>query len=84
MALSTYTHSIHTHMANFNPADIEKALQGMNFPGDKQAVLAKARENNAKQEELDALKALPERQYANSAEVTEALGEKSSGPDEEM
>lgn len=62
-------------MANFNPANIERALRGMKFPGDKQAILAKARENNTPQQEIDALNRLPEKQYTNPTEVTEALSD---------
>lgn len=70
-------------MANFNPANIEKALRGMRFPGDKEAILNKARENGARQEELTALETLPEKNYTNPTEVTEALSEEENS-DEEM
>lgn len=82
--LLAYTNFIHTYMANFNPANIEKALRGMRFPGDKEAVLNKARENGAGQDELSALEMLPEKEYTNPTEITEALSGEENADDEEM
>lgn len=62
-------------MANFNPVEIEKALGGMDFPADKEAILNKARENGAGEEEMGALEGLPEREYNSPTEITEALSE---------
>lgn len=73
-------------MANFNPMNIEKALQGIDFPTDKEAVLDKARENGAGEEEITALEKLPEREYSNPTQITEALrsAEGDSSMDDEM
>lgn len=61
-------------MANFNPAKIEESIRGVDFPASKEDLLNRARENNAAQEELDALERLPEREYTRPTDVTQALG----------
>lgn len=61
-------------MANFNPAKIEEAVKGIDFPASKEDLLNRARENNADQEELDALQRLPEREYNRPSDITQALG----------
>jgi hypothetical protein len=69
-------------MANFNPIEIEKALRGMDFPGDKQAILDKARENGAGDGEISILEGLPEMEYGNPTEITEALSEAEGGSED--
>lgn len=61
-------------MAQFNPAKIEESIRGIDFPASKEDLLNRARENNADQEELDALKGLPEQEFNTSADITQALG----------
>lgn len=60
-------------MENTNPIDVEKTIAGIDFPANKEAVLNKARENGAKDNEIKALEGLPEQEYADAAEVAQAL-----------
>lgn len=65
-------------MANFNPAKVEEAIKGITFPASKDDLLECARGNNADQEELDALERLPDQEYDNPTEITEALSDEDS------
>lgn len=65
------------------PIETQKALKGMDYPSGKQAILEKARENNAPQEIIQILEDLPDREYENAADVSkEFKGE--TGHVEEM
>jgi hypothetical protein len=65
------------------PIETQKALKGMDYPAGKQAILEKARENNAPQEIMQILEDIPEREYENAADVSkEFKGE--TGHVEEM
>ena len=60
-------------MEGTNPIDVEKTLTGIDFPANKEAILNKARENGAGDNEIKALEGLPEQEYADAAEVAQAL-----------
>jgi hypothetical protein len=84
MSAHIYTHHITIiyPMAEFNPIEIEKSIKGIDFPADKQAIIDKAEENGAEQEEIDVLRNLPEGEYNNPTEITEALGNVDSAEEE--
>lgn len=69
-------------MENTNPIDVEKTIAGIDFPADKEAILNKARENGAGDKEIRALEGLPEQEYANTAEVEQALAGKNKETEE--
>lgn len=61
-------------MAHFNPAKIEEAIKGISFPAQKEDIMNCARGNNAGTEELSALQRLPEKEYTNPTDITQAMG----------
>lgn len=57
-----------------NAADLERALRGIDFPASR-ATLAEVAGKNADEHILTVIRALPERDYRDAAEVAEGLGE---------
>lgn len=61
-------------MANtVSPIEIQKALGGMDYPADKNAIVKHAESSGASDEVLDALKALPDRSFDGPTGVNEAV-----------
>ena len=58
---------------------VDKALQGAAFPADRQALLTYAQERGADEETLEAIRALPERDYGKMAEVVDAVPQEPEG-----
>ncbi|MEU0157656.1 DUF2795 domain-containing protein [Streptomyces sp. NPDC006261] len=58
-----------------NPIDLQKCLSGMDYPADKEAVLAQAKKNGADEEITKALKALPDQEYDSPAAVNKAVAQ---------
>ena len=57
----------------------EKALQGMEFPASKTELIDYATERSAAAKTLQALRALPDRQFENKDEVVEAVPQEPEG-----
>jgi hypothetical protein len=58
---------------------VTKALQGADFPADRAALLDYAQTRVADAETLQALRALPDRRYANLQEVAQAVPQEPEG-----
>ena len=52
-------------------ADVEHALKGIDFPKNKNEIVQYAQEHNASNEIVSDLKALPDRQYNNAADLAQ-------------
>lgn len=63
-------------MATITPAQVEKYLKGMEFPGHKDDLVQKARENRAPQQVIDIISRLPEKEYTKPTEITKEIGKK--------
>lgn len=57
----------------------EKALQGLEFPASKAQLIDYANERSATPKTLQALEALPDRQYGNKDEVIDAVPQEPEG-----
>lgn len=58
-----------------NPSDIQKHLQGIMYPIDKQGLVAHVKQQGAPEDVLSTLESLPEQQYEKLADVTKAVGD---------
>lgn len=54
--------------------DVAQALNGIDFPADKQKICDYARKNGANSDISEALDALPEEQYTSMADVFKGIG----------
>ncbi|MFX1766825.1 DUF2795 domain-containing protein [Paraburkholderia sp. A1RI-2L] len=66
--------SSHDSNAGHRFIDVQKALKGASYPADKQSLLECARSNGASEEVVHALDGLPEREFANPADVSKGVG----------
>ena len=57
-----------------SPIEIQKALGGMDYPADKDAIVKHAESKGAGDDVLEALRNLPDRSYEGPTGVNEALG----------
>ncbi len=57
-----------------DPIDVQRHLVGLDYPARKDEVIAKAEQNGAPQEVIEALQALAEEQFDDRSEVQAALG----------
>lgn len=57
-----------------SPSNIQKNLKGMKYPADKNALLNKAKENEAPAEVTDILNKFEDRQYSSPADVMKEFG----------
>ena len=55
------------------PIDVQKYLGGTNYPADKDALLERAKQQNAPEDVLSLLEGLPEQQYEGPTDVTKAV-----------
>ncbi|TDC90373.1 DUF2795 domain-containing protein [Saccharopolyspora aridisoli] len=58
---------------------VDKALQGLEFPADREQLVDFATDREADAETLTALRSIPARQYANKDEVIEAVPQEPEG-----
>ncbi len=57
-----------------SPIEIQKALGGMDYPADKDAIVQHAESKGASDDVLEALRGLPDRTFEGPTGVNEALG----------
>ncbi len=58
-----------------SPANVTHNLKGIDFPAKKADLIEHAKKNGAETDVLDAIEAMPERDYESMADVMEAYGE---------
>ncbi len=61
-------------MAKVNPIQVQKFLKGLNYPADRDEILAHARDQGADRNAQQALEQLPKQKYRTPADVSEELG----------
>lgn len=66
-------------MTHRDDVRVDKALQGATFPRSRQEVLDYARERDADEKTLEALRGLPERSYAGREDVVAAVPQEPEG-----
>ncbi|CAG9208715.1 conserved hypothetical protein [Paraburkholderia sabiae] len=54
--------------------DVRKALKGASYPAGKQTLLKTAKDNDADEETMEALAALPDNEFDGPAAVSKAVG----------
>ncbi|MGK5543599.1 DUF2795 domain-containing protein [Streptomyces sp. URMC 127] len=59
-------------MAKTNPIELQKCLKDMEYPATKEKLVDHARKHGATQDTVDALSAMPKREYDSPAAVTKA------------
>lgn len=60
-------------MAKLNPIELQKALKGVDYPADKEAIIDAANSNGASDDIKNALNGLPDKSYEKPTDVTEAV-----------
>jgi hypothetical protein len=68
-------------MAQANPLQLQRAMQGVLFPADKNALLQNARDLDAEEDVVESFERLPEQEFRAPADVIFAVGSLSSRPD---
>ncbi|MDI3339836.1 MAG: DUF2795 domain-containing protein [Sphaerobacter sp.] len=63
----------HGHMMP-SPAQVQKFLSGVDYPIDKNGLIARAREAGASQDVLSTLQRLPEKRFNSPTDVSEQIG----------
>ncbi len=58
-----------------SPATISHALQGVDFPTDKQGLFEHAKENGADESVLERIDDMPDMEYSSMADVFKGVGE---------
>ena len=66
-------------MTRRDDARVEKALQGADFPADKQALIDYAQTREVGEETLQGLQALPDRDFQNLREAIDAVPQEPEG-----
>lgn len=56
------------------PIEIQKYLSGIDYPAGKEQLLSTAEDGGAPEDILNALQAVPDREYSGPSAVSEALG----------
>ncbi|CAG2147588.1 DUF2795 domain-containing protein [Cupriavidus plantarum] len=56
-----------------NPIELQKALKGMDYPANRDALVSLAQKNGAKDDIIEALGRIPDRDYEDPAQVSEAV-----------
>ncbi|NBE93577.1 DUF2795 domain-containing protein [Nonomuraea sp. KC401] len=56
-----------------NPIDLQKHLGGVDYPAGKADLIKAARDHNASKEIVEALEAMPDREYDGPNAVSEAV-----------
>lgn len=57
-----------------SPAEVERFLNGIDFPASKQDPIQHAENNNAAEHVMEALNSMPDKQYASAADVAKGIG----------
>lgn len=57
-----------------NPIEIQKFLEGIDFPATKDDIIETAQNNDAGQEIFDLLEKLPEKEYQSLIEISQEIG----------
>ncbi len=70
-AAERYGEAAHTHLS---AAALQQYLKGVDYPSDKQGLIAKAREHGASTEALEALQRFEEREYRSAIDVSQEFG----------
>ncbi|BDI22476.1 DUF2795 domain-containing protein [Herbiconiux sp. L3-i23] len=60
-------------MADVSPIDIQKALGGVDYPADKEALVSNAESSGASDEVLEALRGIPDKTYDGPTGVSAAI-----------
>jgi hypothetical protein len=58
-----------------NPIQIQKFLGGVDYPADRSALLAKAKDSGADENVLRALESLPDKSYDSPTAVSSAISD---------
>jgi hypothetical protein len=66
-------------LGDLSPADVQKYLEGLNFPASKEEVLATAQSNGAPQALVEQIRALGPEQFSNPDDIVSALPLKGLG-----
>ncbi|MEU7168601.1 DUF2795 domain-containing protein [Streptomyces morookaense] len=59
-------------MAKTNPIELQKCLKGMDYPATKEKLVDHAKKHGATKSTVDALSAMPKKEYESPAAVTKA------------
>ncbi len=62
-------------LGGHSPANVTHHLKGIDFPADKQALVRQAKDNRADDDVLEAIRAMPDGDYASMADVMKAYGQ---------
>jgi hypothetical protein len=62
-------------MAKVNPVQLQKHLKGMDYPASKQDLINHAKQQGADENVCSTLNQLPDQQYENPTDVSEAVGD---------
>jgi hypothetical protein len=60
-----------------NPIQIQKFLGGVDYPASREALLSKAKDSGADSNVIQALEAIPDREYDSPTAVSSAVSDKS-------
>lgn len=60
-------------MGKINPVQLQKHLKGVDYPARKQDLIDHVREKGADAEAISALDQLPDREFKNPIEVSQAI-----------
>jgi hypothetical protein len=59
-----------------NPIDLQRHLKGVDYPARRDDLVAKARDAGAGEDIVRALESIPDREYEDPAQVSEAVAKK--------
>ncbi|MCX7597129.1 MAG: DUF2795 domain-containing protein [Fischerella sp.] len=60
-------------MAKINPIQLQKHLKGIDYPASKQELIQHAQQQGADENAIAVLQKLPEQEYKNPTDVSEAV-----------
>lgn len=61
-------------MANVNPIQVQKYLEGVNYPASKDDLVKKAKDEGASEDVIQTLQKMPGQQYDSPVDVSQAIG----------
>jgi hypothetical protein len=61
-------------MSKPNPIEIQKYLEGIDFPATKDDIIETAQNNDANQEIFDILEKLPKKDYHSPTDISQEIG----------
>ncbi|GET40392.1 DUF2795 domain-containing protein [Microseira wollei] len=62
-------------MAQLNPVQLQKHLKGVDYPARKQDLINHVRQKGADEAAISALEKLPDREFKNPIEVSQAIAD---------